>query len=331
MAATGHSRRGQCWQPPGIAVLPRLSGRPGLAQGAIVLWGRARGAAGGGASTDTVMVLSPPWPRVCVPTLLPGSRARWWHCSHVVTVGLSWGVYSGSVPPSRGARASWEWGWPQGTNQGLFWPLFTGLARALSRSRPLLIRDSATAVESRSVPLCPPQLSVILSSGVMPPTPGRHMSLVSPSCRGTWGPGGQDPLFGCFGESTTFPTTIPVCSQTNPKQPTGLSPKSCLVPGAAIPSRASAPAPTEVVAQHHVPPVGGSHPEFGGGLNAGGGLAGAPGERRGRADNLLAGMWMCWLRPRTGAGIREQPEQGSTEFWGKVGSRAVVRLKEPQP
>lgn len=40
---------------------------------------------------------------------------------------------------------------------------------------------------------------------------------------------------------------------------------------------------------------------------------------------------MCWLRPRTGVGIREKLEQGSTEFWEKVGLRAVVRLEEPQP
>lgn len=65
-------------------------------------------------------------------------------------------------------------------------------------------------------------------------------------------------------------------------------------------------------------------------MNAGGGLAGAPGERRGRADNLLAGMWMCWLRPRTGVGVREKPEQGSTGFWEKVGSGAV-RFEELQP
>lgn len=92
LSARGSDRSFPAWPElaaSGIAVLPRLSGRTGLAQGAIVLWGRVRGGAGGSASIDTVTVLSPPWPRLCVLTLLLGRRARWWHGRRVVMVGLS--------------------------------------------------------------------------------------------------------------------------------------------------------------------------------------------------------------------------------------------------
>lgn len=66
LSARGSDRSFPAWPAladTGIAVLPRLSGRPGLAQWPLVR-GRARGTAGGSASADTGTVLSPPWPRV---------------------------------------------------------------------------------------------------------------------------------------------------------------------------------------------------------------------------------------------------------------------------